>query len=219
MKIKICLFILIVAVTVGLGQQRADTLTVPYDPALDEWVSIDGYVDVEENEYPGSFRDPVTGITVYWGCDDSLIYLALEAKGKGWLAIGFGSPVMNGANMLIGYYTDDSAVVVNHVGKGKMHATVKGTAELLVDWDVDYDEETNTTTMEFIYPLNWEGLTGTAITGITHGGTYDLILARNAKSVSFAAKHGQKSSYRFHLLAPRPGVETKDQSTQEQKGQ
>ncbi len=214
MKIKIWFSVLIVAVSVGLGQRRADTLIVPYDPDLEEWVSVDGYVDVEENEYPASFRDPVTGITVYWGCDDSLIYVALEAEGKGWLAIGFGSPVMDGANMIIGYYSDDSAMVVNHVGKGKMHRVVSGTAELLVDWDVDYDDETNTTTMEFVYPLDWKGLSGTAIAGIKHGGSYDLILARNAKSVSLSAKHGQKSKYRFQL-APRAVVEEEKQDSGE----
>lgn len=205
MKSKL-LFITVFFLSVLYAQTGTDTLVMPYDSLMDDRVSADGYVDWEDQEYPGNFRDPSTGITVSWGYDDNFIYIALEAKGKGWLAIGFGSPVMDGANMLIGYYTDDSVLLVNHLGKGRTHAGAKGNDSLLEDWDIDYDDETNTTTIEFIYPLNWAGLKGSAIPGLTSGETYDLILARNPRSVSFAAKHGQKSR-RIFRLAKKPVLE------------
>lgn len=205
MKSKL-LFITVFFLSVLYAQTVTDTLVMPYDSLMDDRVSADGYVDWEEQEYPGSFRDPSTGITVSWGYDDNFIYIALEAKGKGWLAIGFGSPMMDGANMFIGYYTDDSVVLVNHIGKGRTHTGAKGNDSLLDEWDIDYDDETNTTTIEFIYPLNWAGLKGSAISGLSLGETYDLILARNPKSVSFSAKHAQKSR-RIFRLAPKPELE------------
>lgn len=186
----------------------SQTLVVPYDSLMEDRVSIDGFVDIEDEEYPGKFSDPATGINVNWGYDDSLIYVALEAKGKGWLAIGFGSPVMDGANMFLGYYTDDSAMVVNYVGVKHTHAPAKGNENLLEDWEVDYDDETNITTVEFAYPLRWEGLKGVKISGLVSGEVYDLILARNPKSPAFTAKHSQKSHYRFTLVAkPEPKIE------------
>lgn len=183
------------------AQQKIDTLNVPFDSLMDYRVCIDGYIDTEDNEYPASFRDPTTGITVYWGHDDSVIYVGMEVKGKGWMAIGLGSPVMEGSNMIIGYYSDESSMVVNHIGAAKMHRSVSDS--LLEDWEVDYDDETNTTVMEFLYPLRWPKLRGTAISGLFPGKTYDLILARNPKTTSLSAKHTQKSR-RVFIIEPNP---------------
>ncbi len=193
------------AQSANLREEKNPLLVVPYDSLMEDRVSIDGYVDIEEEEYPGRFSDPATGIVVNWGYDDSLIYVALEAKGKGWLAIGFGSPLMDGANMFLGYYTDDSAVVANYVGVKHTHAPAKGNENLLDDWEVDYDDETNITTVEFAYPLRWEGLKGVKISGLVPGEVYDLILGRNPKSSSFSTKHSQRSHYRFTLaVKPEP---------------
>ncbi len=196
---------------------KSPTLVVPYDSLMEDRVSIDGYVDIEEEEYPGKFSDPTTGITVYWGYDDSLIYIALEAKGKGWLGIGLGSPVMDGANIIIGYYTDDSAAVANLVGSKHTHAPVKGDVGLLDDWEVDYDDETNLTAVEFAYRLKWPGIKGVRVSELVPGDTYSLILARNPKSPLFTIKHTQKSVHRFTLglkpePPPAPKPETKEKS-------
>ncbi len=183
------------------AQSRTDTLTVPFDSLMDYRVSVDGYIDTEDNEYPASFRDPATGITVYWGHDDSLIYVGMEAKGKGWLAIGFGSPVMSGSNMIIGIYSDDSLAVFNHVGGERSHRSISGDNSLIEDWEIDYDDETNTMAMEFVYPLYWHGLEGTAVKFLEPGNVYDFILARNPRSISLKAKHAQKSHRVFILEA------------------
>ncbi len=184
------------------GQEKL--AVVPYDDWMDVRVSVDGFVDLEEEEpeYPGKFVDPATGITLYWGYDDSLLYVALEAKGTGWMALGLGSAVMDGANIFIGYYTDDSTLVANHIGKGHKHQPVTG-VDLLEDWEIDYDEETNTMTMEFVYPLDWTGLKGTKVSGLAPGDTFDFILARNPKSASFMAKHARISAGKL-MLAPKP---------------
>ncbi len=206
MTIKTAFTVLVFFLPLSYVQAGKDTLVIPYDSLMDDRVSVDGYIDWEDEEYLGSFRDPATGITVYWGYDDNFIYIALEAKGKGWQAIGFGSPTMNGSNMFIGYYSDDSVMLVNHVGTGRTHAGAKGNDSLLEDWDIDYDEETNTMAIEFVYPLNWAGLKGSTVSGLVPGETYDLILARNPKSISFTVKHSQKSQ-RIFRLAPKPALE------------
>ncbi len=197
------------------AQKRQEKLAViPYDATMEDWVSVDGFVDDDEDypEYPARFVDPVTGITLYWGYDDSLLYVAMQAKGTGWMALGLGSAVMDGVNIFIGYYTDDSVALANHIGSGYKHQPVKG-VELLEEWEVDYDDETNTTTIEFVYPLDWTGLKGTKVSGLVPGQTYDFILARNPRSASFIAKHSQRSTGKL-MLQPEP-VEDKSEKIKE----
>ncbi len=172
---------------------------VPYDSLMEDRVNIDGYVDLEENEYPAHIVNPATGITVYWGFDDSCIYVGLTSRGKGWLAVGFGSPTMHESNMIIGFYSDDSAGVVNHVGQQHVHSAVAESLSLLEDYDIDFDDETGLMTMEFIYPLRWTGLRGAAVSGLEPNDTYDLILARNAKTISLSQAHVQRAQLKFRL--------------------
>lgn len=215
MKVHGKLFLGLLAVWFSVqAQSGPDTLTVPFDSLMDYRVSVDGYIDTEDNEYPASFRDPVTGITVYWGHDDSLVYVGMEARGKGWLAIGFGSPVMSGSNMIIGLYSDDSVAVFNHVGGERTHRAISNDIGLIEDWEIDYDDETNTLAMEFVYPLHWQGLSGTAVSSLEPGNVYDFILARNPRSISLKAKHLQKSR-RVCRIEPAP---TPKDSTPSPKG-
>jgi hypothetical protein len=211
MRSKLAFLFVLFVVSPLFAQQKVDTLVVPYDSLMDYRVSVDGYIDVEDEEYPASFKDPATGITVYWGHDDSLIYVGMEAKGKGWMAIGFGSPVMNGSNMIIGYYSEDEPAVVNHIGSGRMHRAVKGGDTLIADWEFDYDDEANTVVMEFVYPLRWQGLSGTAVKGLAPDSVYDLILARNSRSASLGVKHGQKSRRVFMIESKPVPVNTESQ--------
>lgn len=200
MRIRVSFLFLCAVAVVAWAQQKVDTLNLPYDSLMDYRVSVDGYIDHEDNEYPASFRDPVTGITVSWGHDDSLLYVGLEAKGKGWMAIGFGSPVMKGSNMVIGLCSEDSVAAFNHVGGERGHRAFPGNISLIEDWEIDYDDETNTMTMEFVYPLRWQKLPGTAVKSLDPGKVYDLILARNPRTISLGAKHPQKSRRVFRIV-------------------
>ncbi len=209
MPLRITLSLLF-ATMLGLAQPVP---LMPYDPSMDDRVSVDGFVDQEENEYPGFFVDKASGLTVHWGYDDSLLYVALETKGKGWFAIGFGSAKMHESNMIIGFYTDDSAEVYNHVGANYTHGPVlaKDSAEVDWEWDIDFDDETGVTTMEFTYPLRFPSYPGLAIPGLEPDDTYDLILAQNTKSISFATKHTNKSVLKFRTAPkPAPPSETKE---------
>lgn len=195
---------------------------VPYDSLMEDRVSVDGYVDREENEYPAQLKSPATGLTVSWGFDDSMVYIALETRGRGWMAIGFchrmtgssdslGAPGMDEANIIAGFCTDDSAEVYNVVGKDHAHEVAGHADSFDLEWEVDYDDETRVTTLEFAYPLKWQGegapaafagneaLKHAAIPGLEPGDTYDLILAQNTKSVSLRDKHTHRTRLKFRL--------------------
>ncbi len=185
---------------------------VPYDSLMSERVSVDGMLEeVEEGEapeYPATYADKKTGLKVHWGFDDEFIYVALESRSKGWMAIGFGSPTMDGANIVMGYYTDESTEVFNELGKGYSHAPIPGSDSIMEEWDIDRDDETGVTVMEFVYPLQFPKVAGLAIPGMVAGDTYDAILAVNPRSANSRAKHGQISSFKFRLaekpLPPPP---------------
>jgi hypothetical protein len=182
----------------------ANPPVMPYDPLMEDRVSVDGYVDTEEGEYPATFTDKASGLTVHWGFDDSSIYVALESKGKGWMAIGFGSPNMDESNVIIGYYCDDSAEVFNQVGVGPAHTGLVPDDSFELDAEIDRDDETGITTLEFIYPLAWPPAEGLAISGLVAGDIFDMILAQNTKSISFSEPSTNKSALKFKM-APVPG--------------
>jgi hypothetical protein len=190
----VCLALLVAA-------QAAEMPVMPYDSAIGDRGAVDGFVDVEESEYPASFTDKTTGITVHWGFDDSLIYVALETKGAGWLAIGLGSAKMNESNMIIGYWSDDSSAVYNQLGSGYAHADVAGGDSFALEADIDRDDETGVTTMEFSYPLQFPKVAGLAIPGLVAGDTYDMILAQNTKTIDLRAKHTQKAALKFQMAS------------------
>jgi len=179
---------------------------IPYDSLMDARVGIDGVIDNEDGrEYPATYSDKASGVTVNWGFDDSLIYVGLVTKGRGWLAIGFGSPMMNESNMIVGYYTEDSTEVMNQVGGNHVHAGSPQSDSAIREAEIDQDEETGVTTMEFTYPLRFPAGAALAVPGLAAGGTYDIILAQNTKSVSLNAKHTNFSALKVKLAGkPQP---------------
>jgi len=189
---------------VGLGalalSQAQKAPVIPYDSTMDVRVGIDGAIDNEDGrEYPATYADKAAGLTVHWGFDDSLIYVGLETKGRGWMAIGFGSAKMHESNMMIGYYTDDSTDVVNQVGASYTHARSPQSDSAIREAEIDYDEETGITTMEFAYPLQFPAGQGLAVPTLVPGGTYDVILAQNTKDISLSAKHTRRSVLKVKL--------------------
>jgi hypothetical protein len=194
------------------AQQPASAQPViPYDSLMDTRVGIDGVIDNEDGpEYPATYLDKASGLTVHWGFDDSLIYVGLETKGHGWLAIGFGSDKMNESNRIIGYYTEDSTEVMNQIGANQAHIRSPESDSAIREAEIDYDEETGITTMEFSYPLQFPAGEGLAISGLAPGGTYDVILAQNTKSISLSAKPTNSSAFKVKLAdKPQPQPQPK----------
>ena len=194
-------FALLLAGLGALALSRAQTVPViPYDSTMQDRVVIDGTIDNEEGqEYPATYFDKASGLTVNWGFDDSLIYVGLQTKGRGWMAIGFGSPQMNESNMIIGYYTDDSTEVMNQFGANHTHAHSPQSDSAVRESEIDYDEETGITTMEFTYPLQFPSGQALAISAIVPGETYDIVLAQNTKTISLNAKHTNYDALKVRL--------------------
>lgn len=192
--------------------QPKEIPVMPYDSLMSDRVSVDGMIEEteegEEPEYPATFADKRTGLKVHWGFDDEFIYVALETRSKGWMAIGFGSPKMDGSNIMLGYYTEDSAEVFNEVGTNYTHATAPGSDSLFEEWEIDHDEDVGSTVMEFIYPLEFPKLAGLAIPGMVAGDTYDMILATNSRSFNRDAAHSQRSALKFRMAEKPAKAET-----------
>ncbi len=195
MRLSLALFAF---VALAPGQAR-QVPVIPYDSMMADKFNADGEIDREEPEYPASLADKASGLTVSWGFDDSLIYVGLETKGRGWMAIGFGSDKMHEANMLIGYYTEDSTEVVNQIGANYTHANSPMSDSAIREAEVEFDEETGVTTMEFAYPLQFPNVKGLAVPGLVPGDTADVILAQNTKTPSLSVKHTNKNVLRVRL--------------------
>jgi hypothetical protein len=199
-------FALLLAGLGALALSRAQTVPViPYDSTMQDRVVIDGAIDnADGHEYPATYVDKASGLTVNWGFDDSLIYVGLETKGRGWMAIGFGSPQMNEANTIIGYYTDDSTEVMNQIGANHTHARSPQSDSAIREAEIEYDEETGLTTMEFTYPLQFPSGQALAISALVPGETYDIVLAQNTKTISLNAKHTNYNTLKVRLAdSPR----------------
>jgi len=200
-------FALLLGVALALAAAQP---VIPYDSSMDTRVGIDGMIDNEDGrEYPATYVDKATGLTVHWGFDDSLIYVGLETKGRGWVAIGFGSAKMNESNMIIGYYTDDSTDIVNQIGANNAHARSPQSDSAIREAEIDYDDETGITTMEFAYPLQFPAGQALAIPSLVPGEAYDVILAQNTKAVSLNAKHTHKGAFSVKL-ADKPQPKTQE---------
>ena len=196
-------FALLLGVALALASAQP---VIPYDSLMDTRVGIEGFIDNEDGrEYPATYADKASGLTVHWGFDDSLIYVGLETRGRGWLAIGFGSAKMNESNMIIGYYTDDSIEGMNQIGAGHAHARSPQSDTAIREAEIDFDEETGVTTMEFVYPLQFPTGGALAIPALVPGETYDIILSQNTKTVSLNAKHTNVSALKVKLAdKPQP---------------
>jgi hypothetical protein len=147
-------------------------------------VVIDGAATPDE--YPATFTDPKTGITVWWQADSANIYAALKSPGRGWLAIGLGADGMSGAAMVIAYQTDQGQwTVEEQLGKPFFkHVRVEQTK--LISGKATLAE--GRTAMEFALPrrLN-NGQT------IADGQPMPFILAYH-KDKSTLSKHSKKMS-------------------------
>ncbi len=81
-------------------------LTIPY--VDDHYGSPDGIID--PYEYALSYKDPVTGITVYLEQNSTILYVGLQAATSGWIAFGwknytddFRSEGLNNSDLIFGY--------------------------------------------------------------------------------------------------------------------
>jgi len=192
-------FLALLSLATFLFAQPSDTLLMPYDPEMEDLVDIDG--TIEPDEYPESFYDEPTLVTVAWGCDDSLIYVGLKAPKCAWLAIGFGSAKREGSNLIIGTITEDSIGIGNYLGTKDGYKLIGGEEDYIVEWEID--EEEDTVTLEFIYPMNFPAESGMTVTKLEHGKVYNFTLGMS-KKVAPKGKEERRSFGVFEIEEKPP---------------
>lgn len=182
-----------------LFAQTEDTLLLPYDPDMESLIDVDADIDVDE--YPETFYDEPTLVNVYWGCDDSLLYIGLKAPYCAWLSIGFGSTKREGSNLIVGMITEDSIEVDNYIGTKDGYKPMK--ADRIIEWEIDEDEEENYVVMEFIYPMVFPAESGLVITKLEHGKSYNFNLGMS-QVVAPKGKQERRSFGSFMIEEKRP---------------
>jgi len=76
---------------------------------------------------PGEYRQPIQvfdgQVQIYYAADrDGGIYFAVSARTKGWVGLGLGTPIMDGATIFMGYVRDGKAVFSEQLGNGHTHS-------------------------------------------------------------------------------------------------
>jgi len=145
---------------------------------------VDGIIT--KGEYPASFTDDKTGITVYWMADLTNLYCALQSPGLGWLAVGFGSDGMNGSDMVIAFVDGKGNWVVEEDEGKSFFRHSKYPASKVVAAKAGLAG--GKTVMEFCLPLMLSN--GQEI---TPGKPLPYILAYHQSKTAFS-KHSKKSS-------------------------
>jgi hypothetical protein len=81
---------------------------------------IDG--SVKPGEYAESLKVLDGAVTISYQADEQGgLYLAVSAPTHGWVGLGLGSAVMNGATIFMGYVKDGQAVFSEQKGAGHTH--------------------------------------------------------------------------------------------------
>jgi hypothetical protein len=88
-------------------------------PVLAQQPAVDGVMAA--NEYSRS--ETKSGITVAarLSLDGTTLYLAVQARTAGWVALGAGAQVMDKAYMVLAYVTGSTQTISEETGRGKSH--------------------------------------------------------------------------------------------------
>lgn len=156
-----------------------------------ENIAIDG--NIERNEYPFSYFDNITGITLYWYNDSKDLYIGLESRTEGWTAIGFDPErFMKDANIILFALENENVMASDDYGTSNFsHSSDE---ELGGSFDITKyagKKENNITTIEFTIPLD----SGDEFDRILEpSGSYNVILAVNLSNTDFDSKHSKRNS-------------------------
>lgn len=127
---------------------------------------------VSEGEYSHSLSLIYGDATLSYTVDGSGgLYLALSARTTGWVGVGLGSAVMDGAHIFMGFLKEGKPVVSEQEGRGHSHAP---SAARWADASA-IDAESGVTTLELHVPsdkIRWQG--GRISFIVAFAGTPDL---------------------------------------------
>ena len=108
---------------------------------------VDGAVASGEYQFTTVVSDMTLGATL--GTDGNL-YLSIQAKTGGWVALGVGGQKMNGSRLFIAYDTGSKQSFSEEKGMGHFH--VKDKDSVVSKWVVKKDGDV--TTLELVLPAS-----------------------------------------------------------------
>ncbi len=158
---------------------------------VEEPLSMDG----SSAGYPA---EPIeaAGASIYLAYDEEYMYVLMEAEAEGWLSVGINQSGggMNGANMILGYLTEEGEPAFrDDVGRGHAHSEADVTAI-----SQPYFERSNgITILEFAYPLSFPADEGYNVEEIMPGESYSLILGLHQSSDNIDSKHSTRGMADF----------------------
>jgi len=131
---------------------------------------------VDGRVMPGEYSRSVSlldgAVTVFWQADASGgLYVAVSAATTGWVGLGLGSVVMDGAHIFMGFVRNGTPVFSEQIGVGHSHSQ---SPEKSAD-SFAVGERDGTTTLEFHIPAGKVPLDGNRVDFIVaYSGSADL---------------------------------------------
>ena len=105
----------------------------------------DGVLAANEYQYNTSVSGMAIGATLG---SDGMLYLSIQAKTAGWVALGVGGRVMNGSRLFIAYDAQPKPVFTEQKGIG--HSHVDAADSVITAWSVKQAD--GVTTLELVLP-------------------------------------------------------------------
>jgi hypothetical protein len=174
MKRFLAAFAALFILTLYLNAQDQASLT-----ASDNLPKPDGVVNPGEYQYDTTISGMTLGVTLG---DDGLLYLSIQAKTAGWVALGVGGKLMNGSRLFLAYDTGSKQVFNEQRGAGHFHADLKDPA--VSKWAVKQDGDNMT--LELVLPAS----------AAVVDGSLDLLFAY-ADTTSFMVHHKARGALSF----------------------
>ena len=174
---------------VEVTEEAADEIGLPDAEVFQ--IVVDGIIG--EGEYPNSYQDSATGLTLFWHNDQENLYIGLKSDHEGWSAIGFDpEQAMQGANIILVAMDGEDPLIRDDFGDGmfshKPDQELGGTTDILSYAGQKHDSGYS---FEFAIPLD----SGDEFDKkLESGQEYDIILAVHASSIDFDVKHTSISS-------------------------
>jgi hypothetical protein len=170
--------------------QASGAVTVVHDATLTDidWPPfIDGVVS--PGEYRHTMTDPVTGISVFWQNDATVLRVGLVSPGTGWVGIGFGPvDLMQGADILIAAVSDGVLTIQDQFGVAQTVHRLDSQGNIIQAAGTEAD---GATTVEFSLFL---ASGDPADNALVPGQTVGVILALHTNSDSFTSRHTARST-------------------------
>ncbi len=149
----------------------SQTVQVIGNPTGVVWVA-DGIISPGEYQNTQSYGD----YTINWSNDDQYVYIGMQAKTMGWVAVGFGATTfMNNANIVQGYFNNGKAVVADQYSSGNFgpHDDITSLGGTYAILDSGGTQANDTTTIEFKRKLD-------------PGGQYHAALVKGSNKIIWA---------------------------------